>query len=257
MKILGVIPARMAATRFPNKPMVEILGIPMVEHCYIRSKMCELLDETIVATCDVAIFDYINSIGGKAIMTSDKHERATERTAEALLELEKVNPDDKYDLIIMIQGDEPLIEPEMIKQVSIPLQENKCQVSNLMVSLKKYDEINNPNNVKVVNNLEGNALYMSREPIPSSQKFHANINYYRQLGLIGFTRYALLRFIELAPSKLEIIESVDMNRFLENGISIHMVETTFEVDAIDIPEDLARVELKMKNDKVFQKYKSF
>ena len=255
MNILGVIPARMAATRFPGKPMVTILGIPMIEHCYLRSKMCDILDETIVATCDNSIFEYIYSIGGKAVKTSDKHERATERTAEALIEIEKANPGIKFDLIIMIQGDEPLINPEMIKQVATPLLEGKRQVSNLMVSLKSFDEINNPNNVKVVNNVEGNALYMSREPIPSSEKFNGKINYYRQLGLIGFTRQALLRFVELAPSELEIIESVDMNRFLENGISIYMVETTFEVDAIDIPEDLDRVELKMKHDKVFQKYK--
>ena len=100
MKILGVIPARMAATRFPNKPMVKILGMPMVEHCYLRSKLCDLLDEAIVATCDFTIFDYINSTGGKAFMTSDKHERATERTAQALLEIEKANPDVKYDIII-------------------------------------------------------------------------------------------------------------------------------------------------------------
>jgi 3-deoxy-manno-octulosonate cytidylyltransferase (CMP-KDO synthetase) len=255
MKILGVIPARMAATRFPGKPMVRILGIPMIEHCYLRSKMCDFLDETIVATCDNSIYEYIHSIGGKVVMTSDKHERATERTAEALIKIEKANPGIKYDLIIMIQGDEPLINPEMIKQVATPLLEGKSQVSNLMVTLKSIDEINNPNNVKVVNSVEGNALYMSREPIPSSEKFNGNINYYRQLGLIGFSRHALLRFVELAPSELEIIESVDMNRFLENGISINMVETNFEVDAIDIPEDLIRVELKMKNDKIFPKYK--
>jgi 3-deoxy-manno-octulosonate cytidylyltransferase (CMP-KDO synthetase) len=256
MKILGVIPARMAATRFPGKPMVKILGMPMIEHCYLRSKLCEILDETIVATCDSSIFDYIHSIGGKAIMTSEKHERATERTAEALLEIEKANPGIKYDLIIMIQGDEPLIDPEMIKQVSFPLLNGITQVANLMVSLKTRDEIINPNNVKVVNCIERKALYMSREPIPSSEKFNGIINYYRQLGLIGFTRHALLRFVELDPTELEIIESIDMNRFLENGIPINMVETTFEVDAIDIPEDLPRVEFKMKLDKVFPKYNS-
>lgn len=255
MKILGVVPARMAASRFPDKPMKEIMGMPMVEHCYLRSAMCHLLDETVVATCDIFISDYIINRGGKAVMTSDSHERATERTAEALLVLEEQNPTIKYDIIVMIQGDEPLIDPEMISQVVNPLLDGKRQVSNLMVSLTTDDEVNSPNNVKVVTDVNSNALYMSREPIPSKEKFKGQINYFRQLGLIAFTREALLGFIALQPSELEKIESVDMNRFLENGISIHMVETKFEVDAVDTPEDLIRVEGKMKKDKLYEKYK--
>ncbi|MBW0177669.1 3-deoxy-manno-octulosonate cytidylyltransferase [Sediminibacterium sp.] len=255
MKILGVVPARMAASRFPDKPMKQILGMPMVEHCYLRSAMCPLLDEIVVATCDSSIYNYITDSGGKAVMTSDQHERATERTAEALLVLEKANPDHKYDIIVMIQGDEPLIDPEMISQVVKPLLDGKRQVSNLMVSLATKEEVTNPNNVKVVTDVNGNALYMSREPIPSKEKFKGQINYFRQLGLIAFTREALLRFIALQPSELEKIESVDMNRFLENGVSICMVETKFEVDAVDTPEDLVRVEEKMKKDTLYKKYK--
>ena len=255
MKILGVVPARMAASRFPDKPMKQILGMPMVEHCYLRSAMCHLLDETVVATCDTSILNYINDRGGKAVMTSDTHERATERTAEALLVLEAQNPNNRYDIIVMIQGDEPLIDPEMISQVINPLLEGKSQVSNLMVSLISDEEVENPNNVKVVMGVNGNALYMSREPIPSKEKYKGKINYFRQLGLIAFTREALLRFIDLQPTELEKIESVDMNRFLENGVSIHMIETKFEVDAVDTPEDLVRVEEKMKRDELFRKYK--
>lgn len=255
MKILGVVPARMAASRFPDKPMKMIQGMPMVEHCYLRSTMCHLLDDIVVATCDTSILEYIIENGGKAVMTSDKHERATERTAEALTVLEKQYPDKQYDIIVMIQGDEPLIDPEMITQVINPLLNGKANVSNLMVSLTTAEEVNNPNNVKVVTGINGNALYMSREPIPSKEKFKGQINYFRQLGLIGFTREALLDFIALETTELEKIESVDMNRFLENGISIQMVETKFEVDAVDTPDDLKRVEEKMKNDKLYQKYK--
>lgn len=255
MKILGVVPARMAASRFPDKPMKMIQGMPMVEHCYLRSAMCPLLDDIVVATCDTSILEYIIENGGKAVMTSDKHERATERTAEALTVLEKQYPDKQFDIIVMIQGDEPLIDPEMITQVINPLLNGKANVSNLMVSLTTEEEVNNPNNVKVVTGINGNALYMSREPIPSKEKFNGQINYFRQLGLIGFTREALLDFIALETTELEKIESVDMNRFLENGISIHMVETKFEVDAVDTPDDLIRVEEKMKNDKLYQKYK--
>ncbi|MBT3612094.1 3-deoxy-manno-octulosonate cytidylyltransferase [Flavobacteriaceae bacterium] len=256
MKILGVIPARMAATRFPGKPMKPILEIPMVGHCYLRSKMCSLLDEVYVATCDQTIIDYVEGIGGKAIMTSNVHERATERSAEALLNIEALLENLKFDIIVMIQGDEPLVDPEMIDEIIKPLLSGDRLVSNLMVKLTSQEEIKNPNTVKVVMDLNENALYMSREPIPSMEKFTEKIDYFRQLGLIAFTRKALLKFIALKPTNLEIIESVDMNRFLEHAIPIHMVETMFEVDAVDTPEDLVRVEEKMKKDKLYHLYKS-
>jgi 3-deoxy-manno-octulosonate cytidylyltransferase (CMP-KDO synthetase) len=256
MKIIGIIPARMAASRFPNKPMAEILGLPMIGHCYIRSKMCDLLDEVYVATCDEIIVDYVNSIGGKAVLTSHIHERASERTAEALLNIEKILTESHFDIVVLIQGDEPLIHPEMIREVIEPLLSGEKQVSNLMMKLHSEDEVNNPNNVKVVTNIQGNALYMSREAIPSDKKFKGSIDVYRQLGLIAFTRDALLRFVCLEMTKLEIIESVDMNRFIENEIPIYMRATSHEADSVDTPEDLDRVEKKMISDSLFKKYKN-
>lgn len=255
MKILGVIPARMAATRFPNKPLAKIQGIPMIGHCFFRSKMCNLLDEVIVATCDIEVVEYVESIGGIAIMTSDKHERATERSAEAMLNLEKLNRNSKYDLVVMIQGDEPLIDPGMIEEVIGPLIDGKRAVSNLMAYLPTQEERLNPNNVKVVSGVNGNALYMSREPLPSNQKYGKDFDAFRQLGLIAFTRKAILDFIELPPSKYEIIESVDMNRLIENGIPIFMSSTKYLADSVDTPEDLIRVDDKMKNDLLFKNYK--
>lgn len=257
MKILGIIPARLAASRFPDKPMKHILGIPMVGHCYFRSKLSKLVDEVYVATCDQTIMDYVEEIGGKAIITSNIHERATERTAEALLNIEHCHPETRYDIVVMIQGDEPLVDPTMIDDSIRPLLNGDKQVSNLMVSLTDRSDVESPNNVKVVLGLNRNALYMSREPIPSKEKFSEEIQYFRQLGLIAFTRDALLNFIKLQMTKLEVIESVDMNRFLENGIPIHMVETKLEVDAVDTPEDLIRVEKKMENDLLFKVYKNF
>ena len=254
MNIIGIIPARMAASRFPNKPMAEILGIPMIGHCYLRSKMCDLLDELYVATCDEIIVDYVNSIGGKAVLTSHVHERASERTAEALLKIEKMIPGCHFDIVVLIQGDEPLIHPEMIREVIEPLLTGENQVSNLMMKLHSEDEVNNPNNVKVVTSLQGNALYMSREAIPSVKKYIGSVDVYRQLGLIAFTRNALLRFISLEMTKLEIIESVDMNRFIENEIPIYMRTTNHEADSVDTPEDLDRVEKKMITDSLFQIY---
>jgi len=254
MRVLGVIPARMAATRFPNKPLASIQEIPMIGHCYIRCKMCNLFDDLYVATCDQVIIDYMSSIEGNAIMTSDIHERASERTAEALLNIEAIK-NLRYDIVVMIQGDEPLVDPEMMNEAIIPLLNGQNQVSNLMKALHTQDDVENPNHVKVVVDIFGNALYMSREPIPSAKKIKEKIQAYRQLGLIAFTREALLQFVSLKPSSLEIIESVDMNRFLENRIPVHMIETKFEADSVDTAEDLIRVEEKMAKDDLFKKYK--
>ena len=256
MKVLGIIPARLAATRFPNKPMVDILGIPMIGHCLIRSRLSKLLDEVYVATCDSEIYNYVESIGGKAIMTSDKHERASERTAEALMKIE-ISLKTKFDVIVMIQGDEPLVRPIMIEDLLLPFNDNLVDVSNLMIKLSDFDEVQNPNNVKVVFNSKFKALYMSREAIPSCKKYSfKDVTYYRQLGLIAFRRDALLEFEKLNPSQLEVIESVDMNRLFESNISIQMVLSNLEVDAVDTPEDLERVENKMRNDELFLSYKN-
>lgn len=256
MKTIAIIPARLAATRFPNKPMASIQGMPMIGHCYIRSKFCSLLDEIYVATCDTEIKEYIESIGGKAIMTADVHERATERTAEALLNIEALQPGTKYDIIVMVQGDEPLVDPDMLREAIEPLLNGDKMVSNLMASLPTQNEHENPNNVKVVTNIKGEAIYMSREPIPSRKKFKGEIPAFRQLGLIAFTREALLKFVALPTTPLEIIESVDMNRLIENGVPIFMTATKYLADSVDTVEDLSRVEEKMKKDILFQTYKN-
>ena len=255
MKKIGIIPARMASSRFPGKPMKKILGIPMIEHCYIRSKMCLDLDEVYVATCDKEIYEYIIKVGGKAVMTADVHERATERAGEALLKIEKINKL-KYDVVIMIQGDEPLVHPQMLSEMITPIiNNNDVNVTNLMVRLKETKEINSADIVKVVVNFNNRALYMSREAIPSNRNYKYKVNYFRQLGLIAFKRQAIINFNLLNPTKLEIIESVDMNRLLENDISIHMIETFLTVDGVDTPKDLIRVEEKMKLDELYKAYK--
>jgi 3-deoxy-manno-octulosonate cytidylyltransferase (CMP-KDO synthetase) len=254
MNVIGIIPARMAATRFPNKPMALIDGMPMIGHCYFRSKMSSLLNEVYVATCDKQIFDYIISIGGKAIMTSNEHERATERSAEALINIEKETLQ-KFDIVVMIQGDEPLIDPEMVNESIKPLLSGENQVSNLMANLNGLEDAKNTNFVKVVTDVKGKAMYMSREPIPSTSKYNYSIDYYRQLGLIAFSREAIIKFIELPTTRLEIIESIDMNRFLEHQFPIKMTLTNFPADSVDTIEDLKMVDIKMKNDKLYNQYK--
>jgi 3-deoxy-manno-octulosonate cytidylyltransferase (CMP-KDO synthetase) len=255
MKVIAIIPARMAATRFPNKPMALINGIPMIGHCYFRSKMCEILDDVYVATCDQIIYDYIKSIGGKVIMTNNLHERATERAAEALLNIEAKVGEPNYDIIVMVQGDEPLVHPEMLIEAVQPLLGGTRMVSNLMSELSTIEEISDSNVVKVVFSKNNSALYMSREAIPSKEKYKKSFKTYRQLGLIAFTRKALFEFVNLEPTTLEIIESVDMNRFLENNIPIYMQETKYLSDAVDTLSDLERVNNKMEKDVLFQKYR--
>lgn len=255
MKIVGIIPARMGSSRFPGKPLAKILGIPMIGHVYYRSKMSEILDEVYVATCDKEIFNYIQSIGGKPIMTANTHERASERTAEALIIIEE-EINQLINIVVMLQGDEPMIAPEMISAAVQPLiNDTDLQVSNLMTEIKSRKEWEDPNEVKVVIDNKSNALYFSREPIPSNKKFNGEITAHKQVCVIPFKRDMLIKYTELEVTPLEIIESVDMIRFLENDFHVKMVKTNYETLAVDTPEDLKNVEEKMKDDPLILKYK--
>ena len=150
MNIISIIPARMNSSRFPGKPLEKILGMPMIGHCYKRSIMCKDVSETYVATCDIQIKNYIDSIGGKTIMTSNSHERASERTAEAMIKIEKQKKK-KIDIVVMIQGDEPMITPEMISLSLKPFKKNNnIKVVNLYSDIKTIEEFNDPNEVKVL-----------------------------------------------------------------------------------------------------------
>lgn len=253
-KIIGIIPARMASSRFPGKPLAPICGIPMVGHVYLRSIMSELLDEVYVATCDEKIADYVSSIGSEAIMTAGTHERASDRAAEALLKIEKQSG--KVDITVMIQGDEPMVFPQMINEAIEPLiKDDKVEVSNLMAKLNSEEEHKNPNIVKVVVDMNNFALYFSREPIPSSKKSAGSPSAYKQVPVIPFRRDFLFTFNKLSPTPLEIRESVDMLRVLEHGYKVKMISTQYEVYEVDTPQDLEKVEKLMRNDNLFLKYK--
>lgn len=254
MKIIGIIPARMESSRFPGKPMREINGIPMIGHVYLRSKMCDMLDEVYVATCNQEIVDYIESIGGKAIMTADTHERASDRAAEAMLKAEQATGE-KTDILVMIQGDEPMLLPEMIQEAVRPLQQDtKILVSNLMADMKTREEHDDPNEVKVVVDQKDFALYFSREPIPSWKKGAKNVRMLKQVCIIPFQRDFLLQFNDMNQTPLEIIESVDMLRVLENGYQVKMIYTNEETFSVDTEEDLKKVEAAMKGDKLIGQY---
>jgi 3-deoxy-manno-octulosonate cytidylyltransferase (CMP-KDO synthetase) len=254
MKIIGIIPARLASSRLPQKPFADILGMPMIGHVYHRSKLCTTLDEVYVATCDKEIYDYISSIGGKAVMTSNMHERASDRTAEALLKIE-LDTNSKMDIVVMIQGDEPMVTPEMINDSIVPLLNDKSiKITNLMAKMNSIQEHEDPAEVKVVVDTNNFALYFSREAIPSRKKGVDDVPMLKQVCIIPFLRDFLLEYNEMEQTPLEIIESVDMNRLLENGIKIKMVLSETETYSVDTLADLENVNSKMINDILLKSY---
>ena len=256
MNIISIIPARMASSRFPGKPMKEILGTPMIGHVYKRVKLNKSLNEVYVATCDEIIFDYIESIGGKAIMTSDSHERCSDRCAEAMLKIEK-NGKNKCDIMVMVQGDEPLTCPQMIDESLEPmLKDESVLITNLVADIETTEEFDNPNEVKVVMDKNNNALYFSREPIPSRKKGYSAVPMKKQVCVIPFKRDYLLEYNNMKTTLLEEIESVDMMRIIENGGKIKLCHTKYKTKSVDTEDDLKLVCTLMKKDKLFDTYRS-
>lgn len=254
MNIVSIIPARMASSRFPDKPMAKISGIPMIGHVYLRTRMCKRLTQTYVATCDKEIFDYIESIGGKAIMTADTHERCSDRTAEAMLKIES-DVGGKVDIVVMVQGDEPMVTPEMIEAAVEPmLKDESINVINLMAEINTIEEFEDPNEVKVVTDLKNKALYFSREPIPSRKKGITDVPMMKQVCIIPFRRDYLIKFNFMSSTPLEKIESVDMMRILENGDDVHMVFTDTNTVSVDTQADLERVQKLMQDDILIKNY---
>lgn len=246
MKILALIPARMGSSRFPGKPMAPILGKPMIGHVYERVARSPLLNLVAVATCDREIYDYIESIGGVAVMTGDQHERASDRCAEALLKLEEAN-NICYDIVVMVQGDEPLTHPDMLGEALAPLMaDTEVQVVNLLGEIKDVNEFEDRNCIKVVCDLNLNALYFSREPIPTRCKID-HVPMGKQVCVIPFRRDFLLQYTRMTSTPLEIAESVDMMRVLEHGYRVRMVPTRFDTNAVDTPVDLIKVEKIMES----------
>jgi 3-deoxy-manno-octulosonate cytidylyltransferase (CMP-KDO synthetase) len=231
----------MGSSRFPGKPMARILGKPMIGHVFERVSKSTQLTATAVATCDKEIFDYIESIDGTAVMTSDRHERASDRCAEALGIIEKMNKT-KYDIVVLVQGDEPMTHPEMIDEALAPMLTNsRIQITNLLGKIDGIEEFEDRNCIKVVCDLEGDALYFSREPIPTRCKTDA-IPMRKQVCVIPFRRDFLLEYTRMTPTALEVAESVDMMRVLEHGMKVRMVPTKHATYSVDTPQDLHRLE---------------
>lgn len=253
MKAIGIIPARMGASRFPGKPMAALLGLPMVGHCYHRTRLAPGLNAAYVATCDDIIADYVRGIGGNAVMTATSHNRATTRTAEALEIIER-ETGERVDIVVMVQGDEPLILPETIGETLVHFADPAVEIVNVMSRLRTLEAFVDKNNVKVVVNRNNDALYFSREPIPSPWKGWEKLPRYMQTGIIAFRRNVLLRFNAMEETPLEQYESVDMNRVLETGGRIRMVLTEALTIGVDTAEELAEAEKHLRNDPALGRY---
>lgn len=249
MKVVAIIPARMGSSRFPGKPLAPLLGRPMVEHVYRRTAMSEGLSDVFIATCDEEIRDAVTAFGGKVVMTADTHERASDRVAEAA---EKIDA----DVFVLVQGDEPMTVPEMIDAAVQPFRDDpNLQCVNLTRRIDNERDFRNPNTIKVVTNAKSEALFFSRQPIPTcpSGDF-STIAAYKQVCIIPFARAALRRYAELPPTPLEIAESVDMMRFLEHGIPVRMIETPYDSQAVDTEDERQVVEEMMRNDPLCETY---
>ena len=254
MKIVAVIPARMESSRFPGKPMADILGMPMIGHCYKRAEMSQTIDLVYVATCNKVIYDYIKSIGGNVVMTSANHERACDRAAEAMLKIEETH-NIKADILLMMQGDEPMVTPRIIEAALKPLINNSnINISNLYKEINSVEEFEDPNEVKVIIDSKGYAIYFSREPIPSRKKGVLDVPMFKQICTIPFRREYLLEFNSMKQTQLEIIESIDMNRIIENGGKVKMEYSDDESFSVDNENDLKKVINHMKTDTLLKKY---
>lgn len=255
MRCIAIIPARMASSRFPGKPLAPILGMPMLGHVFLRSRQSARVDGVYIATCDAEIMSYAASIGAPAIMTKNTHERCTDRTAEALLKIEE-QTGERADIVVMIQGDEPMVTPEMIDAAVAAMEADPAvQVVNLMAPLATAEDHDDRNEPKVVCDLKGRALYFSREAIPSRWKLGTSVPAMKQVCIMPFRRDFLLAFNALEPTPLEVAESVDMMRVLEHGFDVQMVlSPTAATYSVDTPQDLAYVEELMRSDARVQGY---
>ncbi len=241
MHITAVIPARFASTRFPGKPLADLLGKPMIQWVYERTCRAGVLDRVIVATDDERIFKAVLNFGGEAQMTRPDHATGTDRLAEVASCLDT-------DLVVNVQGDEPLIEPAMIEEAVAPLAEDTgIPMGTLMTPVGSTEELMNPNVVKVVVDRLGFALYFSRSPIPHQRdeisekdKKSAFRRAFKHVGLYVYRREFLLRYPRLEPTPLEDLEKLEQLRALEHGFRIRVVETSLLSQGVDTPEDLER-----------------
>lgn len=237
---IGIIPARMAASRFPGKPLAPLCGRPMIEHVYRRAARAACLDRVYIATPDREIYDAATRFGALVVMTSPSHARATDRVAEAAHDL-------SGEIVVNIQGDEPLLNPVALDLLGAAMMADATLAcANLVNCITRDDDFRNPNQIKVVCDRRNDVLYMSRQPIPSGGSA-ANARL-RQLGVIGFRRDFLATFAALSPTPLETSESIDVLRAIEHGFSVRAILSPHESFGVDTIDDLRAAETRLARD---------
>lgn len=246
MKVVGIIPARYASTRFPGKPLAMIKGKPMIQRVYEQALKAKL-DGVVVATDDVRIADAVMDFGGQYVMTSPNHRSGTDRCRETLDLLEN-----HYDAVVNIQGDEPFIDPRQIEMMRDLISRDDTVLASLAKRIEDEDELFSPNTVKVVIDNEGNALYFSRNPIPfmrneDRKNWLEKGVFYKHIGIYAYKSGTLRQIAEMQPTTLELTESLEQLRWLENGLRIHMGITQVENVSIDEPSDIDKAERFAEN----------
>lgn len=240
MKILGIIPARFASTRFPGKPLIDIMGKSMLERVYTQAKKSNMLSEVVIATDDERIAAHASSFNAKTVFTKSEHPSGTDRCFEALQKY-----GEKADYVINIQGDEPFIDPGQIDLLAA-LCDGQTELATLMIKCISYDVLFDKGEVKITLNNKNEALYFSRMVIPfikgvNETEWHKHFNYFRHVGMYAYRYDILEKITGLQPSTLEKAESLEQLRWLENGFKIKCAETTHDSHCIDTPEDVEKV----------------
>ena len=239
MKLLGIIPARYDSTRFPGKPLINLNGTTMIERVYEGVKKSEKITEIVVATDDERIYSEVKRFGGNVVMTSKLHVSGTDRCGEVAA----LYPE--MDIIINIQGDEPLVDYRQIDQLASAFENQSIEIATLVIKQLTKEDIVNPTRIKIVVNSKQKALYFSRSPIPNNTHCSGspleNYPYLRHIGLYAYRASVLKKLINLTPTALEKIESLEQLRWLYHGYDIQVIETDIETPNIDSPEDVAAV----------------
>lgn len=238
-KVLGVIPARFSSSRFPGKPLIDLKGQTMIQRVYAGAKRSKSLHEVIVATDDIRIFDEVDRFGGKAEMTSENHSSGTDRCGEVL------SRNSGYDIVLNIQGDEPLVSAQQIDELLAVFDDETVQIATLGIAEVSSEDKENPNRIKLVMNAKNEAMYFSRSAIPNEiNAADAVVNafpFLRHIGLYAYRSSVLQELIHLEKTALEQIESLEQLRWLYHGYTIRIVETRIETPNIDVPEDVEKV----------------
>jgi 3-deoxy-D-manno-octulosonate cytidylyltransferase len=240
MICIAVIPARYASVRFPGKPLALLKGKPIIQHVYERVLNSSLFSDVIVATDDNRIADTVKAFNGKVRLTSADHPSGSDRIAEVIRDID-------CDVIFNVQGDEPMIDAETLSKLKDVFIDAQVKVASLMTPISDDKDILNINVVKVVTDNDLNSLYFSRSPIPYNRDQQTGIVYFRHIGVYAYRKQTLLDYIKLPAGKLEQIEKLEQLRFLENGIQLKMVQTSYQGIGIDTPEDLQTVENLLSN----------